>query len=498
MNELESTISQVIEENYIPFEWNDKVKKELQDISLDKNLPRKDLTKVPFVTIDGADAKDFDDAVHCSKNKESYTLSVAIADVAEIVKLQTAINDEAFKRGTSIYFPSKVIPMLPEKISNNLCSLVPNEIRNVLVCEINFDFEGELKSYNFLEARIKSHQRTTYKEVEKYLKNNSHSMSREVKDSINNLKDLTKKLLLLRNKRQALEINGQEPILKINDAGKVESIGLPSQLFAHQMIEEAMLAANICAANFMNKHYKFGVYRIHEEPENLKLESLKNFFSVKGYSKSFKKDALGIVEQCLSHSKKQQLNKIFQTVVLQSLKRAEYSTKEVGHFGLQLDRYSHFTSPIRRYPDLMTHRLIKNILNKEGLKINKDQIEEDCSEMSDLERNAEKSSRQVTQQMICHYLKRFVGEQFNAVVTGMADFGLFAEIDNFFVSGLIHVTDLPGDRYFHDKDANILRGKKTGRAYKLGQSIMVTIANVSPEERKITLVPEKIVKGKKK
>jgi ribonuclease R len=264
------------------------------------------------------------------------------------------------------------------------------------------------------------------------------------------------------------------------------------------MIEEAMLAANICAANFMNKHYKFGVYRIHEEPENLKLESLKNFFSVKGYSKSFKKDALGVVEQCLSHSKKQQLNKIFQTVVLQSLKRAEYSTKEVGHFGLQLDRYSHFTSPIRRYPDLMTHRLIKNILNKEGLKINKDQIEEDCSEMSDLERNAEKSSRQVTQQMICHYLKKHVGEQFNAVVTGMADFGLFAEIDNFFVSGLIHVTDLPGDRYFHDKDANILRGRKTGRVYKLGQNIMVTIANVSPEERKITLVPDRIVKGKKK
>jgi ribonuclease R len=498
MNELENTITQVIEENYIPFEWNDKVKKELQDISLDKNLPRKDLTKVPFITIDGADAKDFDDAVYCSKNKESYCLSVAIADVAEIVKLKTAINDEAFKRGTSIYFPSKVIPMLPEKISNNLCSLVPNEIRNVLVCEINFDFDGELMSYNFLEARIKSHQRTTYNEVEKYLKNNSPSMSRNVKDSIDNLRDLTKKLLLLRNKRQALEINGQEPILKINDAGKVESIGLPSQLFAHQMIEEAMLSANVCAANFMNKHYKFGVYRVHEEPESLKLESLKNFFSVKGYSKSFKKDALGVVEQCLSHAKKQQLNKIFQTVVLQSLKRAEYSTKEVGHFGLQLDRYSHFTSPIRRYPDLMTHRLIKNILNKEGLKINKDQIEEDCSEMSDLERNAEKSSRQVTQQMICHYLKKHVGEQFNAVVTGMADFGLFAEIDNFFVSGLIHVTDLPGDRYFHDKDTNILRGRKTGRVYKLGQNIMVTIANVSPEERKITLVPDRIVKGKKK
>ena len=203
MNELENTITQVIEENYIPFEWSDKVKKELQDINLDKNLPRKDLTKVPFITIDGADAKDFDDAVYCSINKKSYCLSVAIADVAEIVKLKTAINDEAFKRGTSIYFPSKVIPMLPEKISNNLCSLVPNEIRNVLVCEINFDFDGQLMSYNFLEARIKSHQRTTYNEVEKYLKNNSPSMSRNVKESIGNLRDLTKKLLLLRNKRQA-------------------------------------------------------------------------------------------------------------------------------------------------------------------------------------------------------------------------------------------------------------------------------------------------------
>ena len=405
MNELESTISQIIEENFIPYEWNENIDNELDDLSLDTGLKRKDLTKVPFVTIDGTDAKDFDDAVYCSLNDSSFILDVAIADVAELVKLESALNKEAMQRGTSIYFPSKVIPMLPEKISNNLCSLVPNEIRNVLVCEIVFSLNGDLTSYKFFEARIKSHKRMTYSEVEDYVKNRNLNATKNIKDSLDSLNILTKNLLAERSKRQALEINSQEPILQINKNGKIEDISVPSRLYAHQMIEESMLAANVCAANFMNKHYKFGVYRVHEEPESLKLENLKNFFSVKGYSKSFKKDALGVVEQCLSHAKKQQLNKIFQTVVLQSLKRAEYSTKEVGHFGLQLDRYSHFTSPIRRYPDLMTHRLIKNILNKEGLKINKDLIEEDCSEMSDLERNAEKSSRQVTQQMICHYLK---------------------------------------------------------------------------------------------
>jgi ribonuclease R len=336
----------------------------------------------------------------------------------------------------------------------------------------------------------------TYSEVEEYLNGNSSHLAKNVKKSINTLYVLTNKLLFKRNKRQALEIDGQEPLLKISNDGRVEEITLPKRLFAHQMIEEAMLAANVCAANFMNKHYKFGVYRIHEEPDNLKLESLKNFFSLKGYSESYKKEALGIISQCLSHAKKQQLNKIFQTVVLQSLKRAEYSTKEIGHFGLQLDRYSHFTSPIRRYPDLMTHRLIKNVLHNGDLAVDKDQIEEDCAEMSDLERIAEKSSRQVTQQMICYYLKKYIGKEFNAVVTGMADFGLFAEIDNFYVSGLIHVTDLPSDRYFFDKEANLLKGKKTGRTYRLGQNILVTIANVSPEERKITLVPKD--KNKKK
>ena len=490
MNNLKSTISQVIEENLISTEWSDAVNTEVKNLNLNtNNHPRKDLTKVPFVTIDGADAKDFDDAVFCNLNDSGFLLNVAIADVAELVNEDSYLDQEAKKRGTSIYFPSKVIPMLPEKISNNLCSLVPDEIRNVLVSEINFSFDASIKSYKFFQAKIVSHKRMTYAEVEEYVKNNNSNVSKKIKTSLDALNLLTKSLLVKRSQRKALEIEGNEPILNIDEDGKVSSIDLPRRLYAHQMIEESMLAANVCAANFMHKHYKFGVYRVHEKPEELKLESLKSFFSLKGFSSQNKDTPLGLINKCLKFSSKNKLNKVLQTVVLQSLKRAEYSIKEIGHFGLQLDRYSHFTSPIRRYPDLMAHRLIKNIINKGNLDINKDKIEEICGEMSELERNAEKSSRQVVQQMICHHLKKYIGHEFSSTVTGITDFGLFAEIDNFYVSGLIHVADLPGDRYFYDKDANLLKGKRTGRVYRLGQDIKIKIMNVLPSERKITLVP---------
>ena len=490
MNNLKSTISQVIEENLISTEWSDAVNTEVKNINLNTNdHPRKDLTKVPFVTIDGADAKDFDDAVFCNLNDSGFLLNVAIADVAELVNEDSYLDQEAKKRGTSIYFPSKVIPMLPEKISNNLCSLVPDEIRNVLVSEINFSLDGSIKSYKFFQAKIMSHKRMTYAEVEEYIKNKNSNVSKKIKTSLDALNLLTKNLLVRRSQRKALEIEGNEPILSIDEDGKVSSIDLPRRLYAHQMIEESMLAANVCAANFMHKHYKFGVYRVHEKPEELKLESLKSFFSLKGFSSQNKDTPLTLINKCLQFSSKNKLNKVLQTVVLQSLKRAEYSIKEIGHFGLQLDRYSHFTSPIRRYPDLMAHRLIKNIINKGNLDINKDKIEEICGEMSELERNAEKSSRQVVQQMICHHLKKYIGHEFSTTVTGITDFGLFAEIDNFYVSGLIHVADLPGDRYFYDKDANLLKGKRTGRVYRLGQDIKIKIMNVLPSERKITLIP---------
>ena len=486
MNNLEAAINQVIEEFDIPFEWCKSINDEIKNLHIPHDNNRKDFSDIPFVTIDGFDAKDFDDAVFCEKNQNNFRLMVAIADVASVVKINSEIDREAFKRGTSIYFPNKVIPMLHENISNDLCSLVPDKKRNVLICEIIFDSNTEISSYDFFESTIKSFRRFTYDEINR----NIEIDNTDVNKSIESLKILTSKLLKKRIKRKALEIESSEPIINIDEFGKLIEIKKQKRLFAHQMIEESMIAANICAANFMNKHYGFGVYRIHEEPDFIKLESLAKFFSLKGLLANSMNDPITSINSFVRHSNKSEDMKIFNTLILQSLKRAKYSSKEIGHFGLQLEKYSHFTSPIRRYPDLIVHRMIKDILNK-SKKIRLDEtFEENLEELSSLERRSEISSRQVIQQMICHELKKFVGERFSTFVVNIAEFGLFCEIENYFISGLIHVSDLGKDRYIYDGQANILKGRRTGKTFRIGQKINVQLISVVPEERKITLIPE--------
>ena len=486
MNNLKSTINQVIEEFDIPFEWCKSINDEIKNLHVPNDNNRKDCSDIPFVTIDGFDAKDFDDAVFCEKNQNNFRLMVAIADVASVVKINSEIDREAFKRGTSIYFPNKVIPMLHENISNDLCSLVPDKKRNVLICEIIYDSNTEISSYDFFESTIKSFRRFTYDEINR----NIEIDNTDVNKSIESLKILTSKLLKKRIKRKALEIESSEPTINIDKSGKLIEIKKQKRLFAHQMIEESMIAANICAANFMNKHYGFGVYRIHEEPDFIKLESLAKFFSLKGLLTNSMNDPITSINSFVRHSNKSEDMKIFNTLILQSLKRAKYSSKEIGHFGLQLEKYSHFTSPIRRYPDLIVHRMIKDILNK-SKKIRLDEtFEENLEELSSLERRSEISSRQVIQQMICHELKNFVGERFSTFVVNIAEFGLFCEIENYFISGLIHVSDLGKDRYIYDGQANILKGRRTGKTFRIGQKINVQLISVVPEERKITLIPE--------
>ena len=484
MNYLENTISQIIKEQNIPFEWNSLVDQELENINLKENLNRKDLTNEPFVTIDGEDAKDFDDAVFCHLNKSLYTLKVAIADVASVVSYNSELDKEAFKRGTSIYFPNTVIPMLPEMISNNICSLVPNKKRNVLVCEMIFNLEAQIQSYKFYEAEISSFKRFTYHEIQDYKIDNS-----EICQSIESLKELTNKLLENKLKRNALEIESTEPIISIDKDGGILDISSTTRLFAHQMIEESMIAANICAAKFIKKHYGYGIYRVHEEPESVKIEGLKKFFSLKGHSAKKNSTTLDLINSLINHANKNENNKLFNIMILQSLKRAQYSTKEIGHFGLQLEKYSHFTSPIRRYPDLIVHRMIKNIINNSGRTFVQEDLDDELGELSSLEKRAEISARQVNQQLICHHLKKFIGDEFNTFVVGIAEFGLFCEIDKYFISGLVHVSDLKRDRYIFDNQANILKGRKTGKTYRIGQKIRVQLANVIPEERKIILVP---------
>jgi len=277
MSNLINSIDQVILENDLPFEWSDKINKELKDISPNKTLKRIDLRKKSFVTIDGKDAKDFDDAVYCEREAGGFILQVAIADVADIVDCGSEIDKEAIKRGTSIYFPKKVIPMLPEKISNDLCSLVPKKDRNVLVCKIHLDINGDIESYDFQEATINSHKRFTYNEVE-YLKNNVSDIESNILDSISALEELTLKRLKNRVERSALEIDSAEPTLKFDNQDNLSKIHIPKRLFAHQMIEEAMILANICAAKYIKKHIGYGIYRVHEEPEVLKIENLKKIF----------------------------------------------------------------------------------------------------------------------------------------------------------------------------------------------------------------------------
>ena len=485
MNYLEIAINQIIKEQGISNEWNSLIKDELNNVDIKDGHNRKDLTHIPFVTIDGEDAKDFDDAVFCSANKSSYILKVAIADVASVVLPNTELDKEAFRRGTSIYFPRTVIPMLPEIISNNICSLVPNEIRNVLICEIIFNMNGEINSYKFFEAQIRSFKRFTYNEIE-----NQKIKESNILDSIESLKKLTYILLQNKAQRNALEIESTEPYINIDNAGIILDIGIPERLFAHQMIEESMIAANICAAKFLKKHYGFGLYRVHEEPESLKIENLKNFFSLRGHSSKKSGNILNLINSLIRHTNKNENNKLLNILILQSLKRAQYSSKQIGHFGLQLKEYSHFTSPIRRYPDLLVHRMIKNILNNSNSDFKQENLEDNLGELTSLEKRAEISSRQVNQQLICYQLNKFIGDEFASLIVGVTEFGLFCEIDNYYISGLLHVSDLRRDRYIFDAQANILKGRNTGKSYRIGQKIKVQLANVVPEERKIILIPK--------
>ncbi len=481
-------IQDAISMHELPSKWHSDLINEAKTVANKKKEAkhRKDLRKLNFATIDGEDAKDFDDAVYCVKNSNGFTLYVAIADVSFYVTPGSKIDKEAKKRGTSIYFPETVIPMLPENLSNGICSLRPNEDRCAMICEMSIGLDGERNKYKFYGGLINSKARLTYKQVEKHLKKLSDFKQAGVRDSIKHLKDLTDLRLKLRNQRSALEINPKEAIIELNKNKEVKNIVIKKSLFAHKIVEESMLLANESAAEFMQDRLDLGVYRIHENPDASKLEVLKKHFKIP--PKAVKKlSPLEVINLCLKQANKNN-DDTGQILVLQTLARAEYSTNNLGHFGLQLKQYSHFTSPIRRYPDLLVHRLINSSLAHKKIQTRQNELQDDCENSSMLERRAEKASRQVEQVLICSYLKTKIGSTMNGVVTGVTDFGLFINLEPYFISGLLHVSDLPDDRYYYLSDRNALKGKRRGGIYKLGQKIKVKIAAIFPLERKINLV----------
>ncbi|MCL4469694.1 MAG: ribonuclease R [Sulfuricella sp.] len=459
---------------------------------------REDLRDLPLVTIDGETARDFDDAVFCRKldkgwkilSKGGWKLYVAIADVSHYVRPRDALDQEAFDRGNSVYFPRRVIPMLPEELSNGLCSLNPHVERLCMACEMDIDSSGEVKKYRFYPAVMKSHKRFTYTTVAAMLadpKGPEAQEHDELLPHVHELYKLFKVLAKAREKRGAIDFETVETQMIFNDQGKIERIVPVHRNDAHRVIEECMLAANVCASDFLQKNEHPTLYRIHEGPTPEKLEGLREFLKefglpLAGGDDPHAKD----YARLLSKVKGRPDEQLLQTVMLRSLRQAVYSPDNVGHFGLAYESYTHFTSPIRRYPDLLVHRAIKAVLNGEKYKPGKwAELGVHCSLT---ERRADDATRDVNDWLKCYYMQDKVGETFDGTVASVTGFGAFIALDNIYVEGLVHITEL-GDDYFHfDAAKHQLTGERSGQRIRLGDRMRVKVARVDLETTKIDFV----------
>jgi len=451
---------------------------------------RRDIRLLPLVTIDGETARDFDDAVYCEQDADGYTLYVAIADVSQYVRPGDAFDQEALKRGNSVYFPQRVIPMLPEVLSNGLCSLNPNRNRLCMVCEIRFDKHGERLDYVFYPALMRSHARLTYTEVASLLSApDGKQVARYSKlmPHLETLNQLFMVLLKARQKRGAIEFETVETQMFFNAQGKIESIEPVKRNDAHRLIEEFMLAANVCAAEFLQKHRHSALFRNHESPAADKIEALRDFLKEFGIQLGGKKTPKAVdYAKTLSKIKHRADAHLLQTVMLRSLPQAQYSPENCGHFGLAYDAYTHFTSPIRRYPDLLTHRAIKAILCGENYQL--DNWHELGRHCSSTERRADEATRDVETWLKCFFMKDKIGECFNGIISSVTGFGLFVAMDDFYVEGLVHISELPSDYFHFDAVRHCLLGERSGMQYRIGDPIRVKLVRVDLETSKIDLV----------
>jgi len=485
--------------NYaLPNTFSKQIEKELTAFSskIDKSdiERRRDIRDMTLVTIDGDDSKDFDDAVFCEPTKKGWKLTVAIADVAHYVTMGSALDQEAIDRGTSVYFPGRVIPMLPEKLSNGLCSINPDEDRYALCCEMEIDSKGNVTDFDFFEGVMKSHARLTYNQVSEMLNDadsDLHDKFSHVVSVVNDLNDLYHQLLLKRKERGGVEFDRPETKIVFNEDKKIDSIICVERFESHKIIEECMILANIACAKFMDKNNLKGLYRNHLGPEESKLAELRKFLALQsldlpGGNEPSAKDYSTVLNQLEGRADAH----IIQTVLLRSLKQANYHSKNVGHFGLSLDYYGHFTSPIRRYPDLVNHRLIKAYINKAPLPYtDAEKVGDLGTQCSGFERRADEATRDVTDWLKCEYMEDKVGTIHNGVINTVTSFGLFVELDDIFVEGLVHVTSLPKDYYQFDATLHKMIGERTGQTFQLGDTIRVEVANVDLESRKMDFKP---------
>ena len=478
----------------IPHAWSEEVLQQVQqipaEVAEEDKEGRLDLRDKAFVTIDGADARDFDDAVYCEPVNAGFKLYVAIADVSHYVAKDSAIDEEAVLRGTSVYFPGEVIPMLPELLSNGLCSLNPKVDRLVMVCEMEVTTTGAIQSYQFHEAVIHSHARLIYDQVSAFLFQGAKDEACEpLRHHLHNLDLVHQSLAKARKKRHAIEFDTKEVIFEYNDLRKIENIHPYERNEAHLVIEECMIAANICAARFLKKNNIPSLYRIHEGPNPNKVQDMIEFLSAYGVRMTGTEPTPEQYSIALQQIKELPEFDMIQTVMLRSLLQAVYGPDtKAGHFGLALDDYAHFTSPIRRYPDLLVHRGIRHQLRFGSTRpfdydLNAmTALGESCSEY---ERRADMATRDAGDWLKCEFLQKHVGKQYEGIVTTVTSFGMFVQLNDLLIDGLVHVTSLKRDYYQFDAAHHRLVGEKTGRVYRLGDQVTVQVIRVDMEDRKI-------------
>ncbi|MEB5930453.1 ribonuclease R [Acinetobacter schindleri] len=488
--DTEIIIPQTILEYGLPYEFPDEVIKEAESFKEPNAKDREgriDLRDLALVTIDGEDARDFDDAVYAEKRPGGgYRVVVAIADVSHYVRVGKPLDDEAQERGTSVYFPHYVLPMLPEALSNGLCSLNPHVDRLCMVCDLKLSRAGRVTSFEFYPSVMHSKSRLTYNQVAQYFDGDSNAITedRDVRKSLNTLFQLYQVLKELRADRHAMEFETVETYMTFDELGGIQEILPRTRNDAHKLIEECMLLANVAAAEYALKNEIPMLYRVHQPPEFSRIQKVRDFVKLLGLKfpeQPTQKDYQEVIEATKDRIDAPSIH----AVLLRSMMQAYYGAKNDGHFGLAYDAYTHFTSPIRRYPDLLLHRAIKAQLAQKPYPISGASLDDAGEHFSSTERRADEASRSVTTWLKCHYMQQHLGEEFVGIISATAEFGLFVTLKDLYVDGMVHVSQLGDDFFVFDQSSQSLVGQNRGQIFGLGDEVKIKVAGVNLEERKI-------------